>query len=165
MNLRLIEIREKDLPLVKEIYDYYIVHSTATFHTKELSVEELKDTITIAHPKYKSFLIEYDGEISGYCYFAPYKKREAYDRSAEVTIYLNPEFGGRGIGKETMIRLEQIALENDIYVLLGIITGSNVASIKLFENCGYEKCAHFKEVGEKFGQILDVVAYQKIIRE
>jgi len=35
--------------------------------------------------------------------------------------------------------------------------------IKLFEKCGFEKCGHYKEVGEKFDKILDVVSYEKLL--
>ncbi|WP_298648213.1 GNAT family N-acetyltransferase [uncultured Proteiniphilum sp.] len=165
MKLKLIDLKESDFNLVKEIYDYYILSSTATFHKDLISVEELKSIILVAHPKYKSFLIDYEGETCGYCYISQYKKRQAYDRTAEITIYLKPEYSGKGIGVETMTLLEAVAKKNEIFVLIGIITGENQASIRLFEKCGYEKCAHFKKVGEKFDRLLDVVAYQKIINE
>jgi L-amino acid N-acyltransferase YncA len=165
MNIKLIDLQEKDFPLVKEIYDHYILNSTATFHMDLISIEELKKVIWITHPKYKSYLIAYNGEISGYCYISQYKNRQAYDRTAEITIYIKPYLTGKGIGKETMGMLESIAMNNGISVLIGIITSENQASIKLFEKCGYEKCAHFKKVGQKFNRILDVVAYQKIFNE
>jgi L-amino acid N-acyltransferase YncA len=166
MNLKLIDLKESDFKLVKEVYDYYILNSTATFHTDLISIEELKSVILIAHPKYKSFLINYEGKTCGYCYISQYKKRQAYDRTAEITIYLKPEYFGKGIGKETLRLLEIVTKNNkEISVLIGIITGENQASIGLFEKCGFEKCAHFKKVGEKFNRLLDVVAYQKIINE
>jgi L-amino acid N-acyltransferase YncA len=165
INIELIELQEKDFPLVKEIYDHYILNSIATFHTGLISIEELKKVIWIDHPKYKSYLIAYNGEISGYCYISQYKNRQAYDRTAEITIYIRPDHTGKGIGKETISMLESVARNNGISVLIGIITGENLPSIKLFENCGYEKCAHFKKVGQKFNRILDVVAFQKIISE
>jgi L-amino acid N-acyltransferase YncA len=165
MNLKLIDLKEIDFNLVKEIYDYYILNSTATFHKDLISIEELKSVILIAHPKYKSFLIDYDGVTCGYCYISQYKKRQAYDRTAEITIYLKPEYSGKGIGEETLKLLETVAKNNEICVLIGIITGENQASIGLFKKCGYEKCAHFKKVGKKFDRLLDVVAYQKIINE
>jgi phosphinothricin acetyltransferase len=165
MNLNLIDVKEQDFTVIKEIYDYYILNSTATFHTERISILELKETILISHPTYKSFLIEYDGAICGYCYISQYKKRQAYNRTAEITIYLKPEYSGKGIGKETIERLETVARQNNVSVLIGVISGDNTASLKLFEKCGYEKCAHFKKVGEKFNKIIDVVAYQKIINE
>ena len=160
---KLVELKESDLKTVKEIYDHYIINSTATFHTDLISIEELKSTILIAHTKYKSFLINYKDKPCGFCYISQYKKRQAYDRTAEITIYLKPEYSGKGIGKETLKSLEEIASYNGICVLIGIIAGENLASIKLFEKCGFEKCAHFKKVGEKFDQIIDVVAYQKVL--
>lgn len=163
MNVKLIDLQEKDYSIVKEIYDYYILNTTATFHTGLISLEELKSVIPAGHPKYKSYLIEFDGMVCGYCYISRYKPRQAYDRTAEITLYLKPEFWNKGIGKETMKLLEQVAKQNDICVLIGIITGENHASIKLFEKCDYDKCAHYKQVGEKFNRLLDVVAYQKII--
>ncbi len=165
MNVKLIDLKEGDFNLVKEIYDYYIINSTATFHTDLISIEELKSIILTTHPKYKSFLIDYGGKTCGYCYISQYKRRQAYDRTAEITIYLKPEYSGKGIGKESLDKLEKIARSNNICVLIGIIAGDNQASIKLFEKCGYEKCAHFKKVGQKFNKILDVVAYQKLIDE
>lgn len=163
MNVQLIELQEKDFRIVKKIYDYYILNSTATFHTVPISTEELRNFIPTGHSKYKSYLIEFQGTVCGYCYLSQYKPRAAYDRTAEITLYLKPEHWGKGIGKQTMHLLEQVAIENQICVLVGVITGENLPSIKLFEKCGYEKCAHFKQVGEKFNRILDVVAYQKII--
>jgi phosphinothricin acetyltransferase len=50
-------------------------------------------------------------------------------------------------------------------VLVGVITAENKQSVSLFEKCGFEKCAHYRKVGEKFNRLLDVVAYQKILDE
>ena len=163
MNIKLKELKEEDLTLVKEIYNHYVTNSTVTFQTEPVSVEKLKTEIPLNHPKYKSFLIKYEDEVCGYCYLSQYKNRQAYDRTAEVTIYLKPEFAGKGIGKVTLRMLENHAKNSQIKVLVAIITEENSSSVKLFKNEGYEKCAHFKQVGEKFGRLLDVVAYQKIM--
>lgn len=165
MDIQLVDMVEPDFDLVKEIYDHYILNSTATFHTDKVSIAELKEYILIGDLKYKSFLIKYKNIICGFCYLSQFKNRQAYDRSAEVTIYIKPEFTGKKIGTYVLQELENIAINNRISVLVGIIGGENNQSIGLFENCGYEKCAHFRKVGEKFNRILDMVAYQKIIHE
>ncbi|MDX8339441.1 GNAT family N-acetyltransferase [Draconibacterium sp. IB214405] len=162
-EIRLKTLEEKDLSLIKDIYNYYIANSTATFHTGSVSEDDLNGILPIGDKRFQSFLIEYNSELAGYCYLGRYKPRAAYDRTAEVTIYLKPEYFGKGIGREVLQLLEQKALEVGIVVLMGIITAENEASVKLFERMGYEKCGHFKQVGEKFGRILDVVAYQKLL--
>ncbi len=162
MNIEFKELTRNDLPLIKEIYDYYILTSTATFHTAEITMEELLESLPLNHVRYTSYLIRTGTRVCGYCYLNRYKKRQAYDRTAEITVYLRPEFFGRGIGRKAIERLEQDAEDAGIKVLIAVISADNVQSIKLFEKTGFEKCAHFKQVGEKFGKILDVVAYQKI---
>lgn len=161
--MEFVEARKNDLAALKGLYDYYIKNSTATFHLEELSLEELKRIIPLGHAKYKSYLVKEGEELLGYCYLSRYKPREAYDRTAEVTVYLNPQHTGKGLGIACLDRLEGQARLVGIKVLVGVITAENEASIRLFEKAGYEKCAHFRQVGEKFGRILDVAAYQKFI--
>ena len=157
------EIIENDYIFIKEVYDHYILHSTSTYYTEPIPVEDLKELILAGHPKYKSFIIRIDGTNCGFCYLSQYKKRQAYDRTAEVSIYLKPGYTGQGTGTAALQQLEKTACQNGIAVLIAIISGDNAGSIRLFEKCGYEQCARFRQVGEKFGNILDVVGYQKII--
>ncbi|MEP6736468.1 MAG: N-acetyltransferase family protein [Chryseolinea sp.] len=162
MKVELIDLKEDDFETVKEIYDYYVLNSTATFHTERVSVSELKEKILVGHPKYKSYLIKCDGLVSGYCYISQYNRRQAYDRTAEISLYLKSASRGKGIGRQAIHQLEGIAIDLGIVVILGIISGDNSQSIRLFEGCGYEKCGHLKELGVKFGRIIDVLIYQKI---
>lgn len=164
MNTELADLSEKDFSVVKEIYDYYILNTVFTFHVSEITIEALKENIPVNHPKYKSFLIKADGDVCGYCYLSQYKNRKAYDRTAEITLYLKPDFTGKRIGKFVIEKLGEVAAKNDIKVLIAIISGENNQSIKLFEHCGFQKCGHLKHVGEKFDKIIDVVLYQKILK-
>jgi phosphinothricin acetyltransferase len=156
-------LQEHDLPEVKKIYDWYIKNSTATFHTEPIQIEQLREFIYINHDLYKSYLIYYDQKLAGYCFLTNHKKRQAYDRTAEVTIYLVPDSRQKGIGRLALNYLERKASESGLKNLIGIISGDNEGSIALFEKSGYSKCAHFKNVGEKFNKVLDVVAFQKEI--
>jgi L-amino acid N-acyltransferase YncA len=163
MDIVFQEIKEQDFQEIKEIYNWYIENSTATFHTEPISIDQLKEFIHIGHPVYKSYLIRPGNETAGYCFLTYFKKRQAYDRTAEITIYLKAEFCHKGIGKLAMKHLEQQAKECGLKNLIGIISGDNQESIALFEKSGYFKCAHYRNVGEKFNKILDVVAFQKEI--
>jgi phosphinothricin acetyltransferase len=163
MNLQFEELKEHHLPEIKSIYDWFIKNSTATFHTEPIQIDQLKEFIYIGHPLYKSYLIKSGNDLVGYCILTNHKKRQAYDRTAEITIYLKPEFHKKGIGQVAMQHLEKQAKSLGLKNLIGVITGDNASSIALFEKAGYTKCAHYKNIGEKFGKVLDVVAYQKEI--
>jgi phosphinothricin acetyltransferase len=157
------QVTNTDLAAILAIYNDYILNSTATFHSEKLSKNDLEEFLYVSHLKYPSFLIRENDEIIGYCFLTQYKKRQAYDRSAELSIYLKPEFTGKGIGLVALNHLEAAAKKAGIHVLVGTICGENHASIRLMEKSGYSKCAHLKNIGEKFGKILDVVVYQKEI--
>jgi L-amino acid N-acyltransferase YncA len=157
------QVTNTDLAAILAIYNDYILNSTATFHSEKLSKNDLEEFLYVSHLKYPSFLIRGNDEIIGYCFLTQYKKRQAYDRSAEMSIYLKPEFTGKGIGLVALNHLEAAAKKAGIHVLVGTICGENHASIRLMEKSGYSKCAHLKNIGEKFGKILDVVVYQKEI--
>jgi len=156
-------VTKKDLAAIIDIYNYYILNSIASFHSEKLKKKDLEEIIPISHPVYPSFLIKDRNEIIGYCFIHQYKKRQAYDRSAELSIYLKPEFTGKGIGAGALSHLEAAAKKSGIHVLVGTLCGENYASIRLLEKSGYSKCAQLKNIGEKFGKILDVVVYQKEI--
>jgi phosphinothricin acetyltransferase len=157
------QVTNTDLAAILAIYNDYILNSTATFHSEKLSKNDLEEFLYVSHLKYPLFLIRGNDEIIGYCFLTQYKKRQAYDRSAEMSIYLKPEFTGKGIGLVALNHLEAAAKKAGIHVLVGTICGENHASIRLMEKSGYSKCAHLKNIGEKFGKILDVVVYQKEI--
>lgn len=163
-NITFEEMKDEQLNEVLEIYNYYVLHSNATFQIKPLSAQEMKAQVFSENIKFKSYVIFSDKTLCGYVSLSQFKKREAYDATAEIAIYLRNDFTCKGIGGLAIGFIEKVAKMNDFHALLAVITGSNTGSIHLFSKNGYEKCAHYKEVGKKFGELLDVVSYQKILK-
>lgn len=156
-------MNEAHLPQVLEIYNYYILNSTATFHYHPLTLSEMREILFFEDPKYTSYVILDGEELCGYCILCPFKKREAYNISAEITVYLKPEAAGKGFGSRAVQHIEAVAQSRGIHSLVAVICSENSVSIKLFERNGYRQCAHYREIGRKFGRLLDVVSYQKIL--
>lgn len=162
-GLYLKSVEEKLLPELTSIYNYYVLNTTITFHSNKLDTDGMRAILFDDDPRFPSFAI-FDGEeLCGYCLLAHFKKREAYDSTAEVTIYLKPGYERKGIGTYAITELEKIAVKNGFHTLLSVICAENEGSTGLFTSLGYEECAHYREVGTKFGRLLDVVSYQKIL--
>jgi len=157
------EMTEEYLDEVLQIYTYYVLNTTATFHSQPLTREAMREIVFFDTEKYKTFVICENGKVCGYVLITPHKKREAYYGTAEVTVYLKPDYTGQGLGSMAVKHMEEYAKKHKLHVLVATICGQNEKSIRLFEKNGYWKCAHYKEVGQKFKQLLDVVAYQKIL--
>jgi phosphinothricin acetyltransferase len=162
-NLTFQPAAENDLAAMLELYNFYIMNTTATFDHGKITPEEFRQRLFIGHEKYKTYLIRLGDDTVGFCFLTQYRKKAAYDRTAEIGLYLKPEFTGKGIGRLVVTFLEEIAVSKGIGVIIASISGENTASIKLFQKMGYEKCAHYKQVGEKFGRFVDVVDYEKIL--
>lgn len=156
-------INDDNLKQVTEIYNYYVDYSTATFHLEPVTSEEMKSMIPFQDERYPSYCIVYEGDIVGYCYLSNFRKKEAYDITAEITLYIYPTGTKKGIGTIVLEYLEKQALELGIKNLIAVITGENDSSVKLFERNGYVRVAHLKKVGFKFDRLLDVFWYQKEI--
>lgn len=157
------ELKQKHLRDVLNIYTYYVLNTTATFHECAISAKEMGELVFFDKPKYKTFVITEDGQVIGYVILSPYKKREAYNDTAEIAVYLRQDKLGQGLGSNAVSFIENHARAKGVHVLIATICGENNRSIRVFEKNGFFKCAHYQEVGRKFGKLLDVVAYQKIL--
>ena len=163
MNISFRPIEAADVGSLLPVYNHYVRTSTATFHTEEIDAGTFEALLFPGYPRYDSWAVLADGALAGYVILARYKPREAYDGSAEVTIYLDQAFAGKGLGSAALAFVEARARERAFHNLLAIICGENMASIRLFEKYGYKKCAHYHEVGRKFDRWLDVVSYEKLL--
>ncbi|MFX1371851.1 MAG: GNAT family N-acetyltransferase [Promethearchaeota archaeon] len=162
-NYNFIELKEEDLPYVLKIYNHYVLNTTATFQIEPLKINEMKESFLFKKPCYKSFIIQDNDNICGYVSIGQYKNRGAYDGTAEISIYLDKNYIGRGIGTLSLKYAEEFAKKQNFHVLIAVISEENKGSIKFFEKNNFEKCAHLKEIGMKFGRLIDVVFYQKIL--
>jgi phosphinothricin acetyltransferase len=162
-NLVFKEAREEELSLILEIYNYYIINSTTNYYINPISIQQLKNHVFINHGTYKTFLIYNNDNMIGFCFVTQFRKKDAYARTGEIGIYLKPDFTGKKFGEQIISHLEEVAKKSNIKVLVASISSENIPSMKLVEKMGYDKCAHYKEVAEKFGRLLGVIDYQKIL--
>ncbi len=158
-----VEVRDEHWPALCDIYNHYVVHSTATFHSQPFTVAAFRDLLTFPNPRHRAFVALAGGEVCGYCVVSQHKNREAYDDTAEVSVYVRPDCLRRGIGAAAVDHMEEHARRAGLHALIATICSDNTPSIALFAGKGYVQCAHFREVGTKFGRRLDVVCYQKLL--
>lgn len=94
---------DEDLSFLAIIINHYIEHTTVSFHTEKLQPEDMREKVFFGNLAFQAFTIRCGKAVIGYCAFSPWKKQEAYRHTAEVNIYLSPDYTGAGIGS-TAIR-------------------------------------------------------------
>ena len=155
---------ERDLADLARIYNHYIVTTPITFDTQVFTVEQRRpwfDDFATSGP-HRLFVAEISDRAVGYASSRQFRAKPAYDQSVETTIYLDPDFVGRGIGPRLYgVLLEAIRSEASVHRACGGITLPNPGSIALHERIGFSPVGTFREVGFKFGRYWDVRWYEK----
>jgi phosphinothricin acetyltransferase len=106
---------------------------------------------------------ELGGHVVGYAYASKWKARYGYRFSTEISVYLDAAHGGRGMGSKLYDQLFPMLRDRGVHSAIGGIALPNEASVALHEKFGLEKVAHFKEVGIKFNQWIDVGYRQRTL--
>lgn len=160
-----IEIREArltDLEAIFAIYNHEVLHETSTFQTEPLNAEADRSWLERREPRYPVLVAtaaagaEPGGEVVGWGSLTRWSPRGAYARTAEVSVYVDRNRRGDGIGRSLLQALIARAPASEIAVLLARISGENPASVVLHEHLGFEPIGVQRRCGEKFGRILDV---------
>ena len=145
-----------DAAAIAAIYNHYVATTTISFEEQEVAVAEMAQRIAEVGARLPWLVFEQDGAVLGYAYATPWRVRSAYRFSVESTVYVAPGQGGKGIGASLYGSLIGALRERGLQVMIGGIAQPNPASVALHERLGFEKVAHFRRVGRKFGQWIDV---------
>ncbi len=149
-----------DAKSLASIYNYYILNSIATFEEVIIDEQEMQGRIETHDKRFPWLIYEIDHAAVGYAYAAPWKNRSAYRYSAECSIYIDINHLGKGIGTELYSALFEKLGALDLHTVFAGISLPNEASVAVHEHFGFEKVAHYKEIGFKFNKWIDVGYWQ-----
>jgi phosphinothricin acetyltransferase len=156
--------KPEDLPELVRIYNHYVTNTHITFDTKAFTVNQRRswlDGFSQAGP-HRLLVSELAQRPIGYASSSAFRLKPAYDQSVETTIYLDPDFTGRGIGKLLYAAiLDLIRAEKCVHRAYGGVALPNPVSIALHERLGFRLVGTFREVGFKFGRYWNVSWYEK----
>ncbi len=161
-----------DAERLLEIYAFYVTRTAITFEYDVPTVDEFRERIERTIRKYPYLVLEEDGAIQGYAYAGVFKDRAAYDRSCEVTIYLDHEAHGKGYGRLLYEALEKELKERgmlNLYACIGvpIVEDEYLTrnSEEFHQHLGYTKVGEFHKCGYKFGRWYDMIWMEKMVGE
>jgi L-amino acid N-acyltransferase YncA len=87
-----------DAEAVATIYNHYVLQTVVTFEEEPVTADEMSRRIDeVRGASLPWFVAERAGAIAGYAYASRWRARSGYRFSSEVTVYLAPEHGRRGI--------------------------------------------------------------------
>jgi phosphinothricin acetyltransferase len=165
MHIR--DATEADLPAIRRLYNALIPTTTVAWRDESASEEEMRTWFAGQQDADHPVLVaELDGEVVGYTAWTTFRggtRFPGYRATVELTIHVDGGHHGRGVGRQLLTALTDLARTRGIHVLVAGIDADNTASIALHEAMGFTEVARMPEVGRKFDRWLDLVLMQRIL--
>lgn len=164
-DLRIRQATRDDVPAINDLYNLYVGDSAVTFDVVPWPLEQRLEWFGQfgATGAWRLLVAESGGSLAGYAGTSQFRAKEAYGTSVEVTIYVHPEFQGRGVGAMLYDALFEALEAEAVHRAYAGITLPNESSILLHERAGFRHIGTWHEVGFKLGRYWDVAWYERSV--
>jgi phosphinothricin acetyltransferase len=154
---------EGDLSAVQAIYAHHVLTGLGSFEEQPPDAAEIARRFRAVVEAGLPYLVaELEGKVVGYAYAAPFRPRPAYRHTVENSVYVSPEYGGRGVGRALLVKLIERCTASGKRQMVAVIGGgyANEGSARLHQALGFREAALLKSVGRKFDRWLDTLMMQ-----
>jgi phosphinothricin acetyltransferase len=154
---------ESDLVAINDIYNHYVLNATCTYQ-EEPETMAARVAWFARHGERHPVTVAVAGdEVVGWGSLTPLHGRSAYRFTVENSVYIHHAFHRQRIGSSILADLILRAKRIGHHCIIASIDGEQTVSLALHAKFGFEKVAHLKEVGFKFGRWLDVIYLEKML--
>ena len=159
-----IEIRdasERDLPQVRDIYNFFIQNTVITFDDKPLELGYWQDLFQLLTKNSLPFIVLSRGEqVLGFAYVAPWRQKTSYLKIVENSIYLAAAATGKKLGSRLFLELIERCRQSGIREIIAVIADRGAhASIALHKKHGFVEQGHLADVAIRFGKPIGSYLY------
>ena len=148
----------KDLPAIVGTYNSTIAGRMVTADLEPATAESKIEWFNGHNAKTRPlWVVECDENYAGWISYTDFKSRHAYHKTAELGIYLEEKFRGRGLGDICLKYAIEKCPSLNITSLTGFIFGHNEPSLKLFYKHGFQKWAHMPAIADMEGTLRDLI--------
>ena len=162
--LNIVRAAINHLESITDIYNNAVLTSTATFDTEPVSINDQRLWFNEHNDKFPIYVAEMDDMVVGWASLSRWSGRCAYGNTAEISIYIKTEHRGKRIGTKLLQKILREGKVAGLHTVIARIAEGSEISIKLHKKAGFEHIGVMKEVGEKFGKLLDVYLMQLIFK-
>ncbi len=150
--------RLEDMANVQKIYAPYVINTAITFEYDVLSVAEFENRYKTIMQKHPFLVASVNNEIAGYAYADSFIDRQAYDWTAELSVYIKEDMQKKGIGRSLYAELERILRLQNVQICYACIAYTddksdpylNNSSIEFHKKMLYQTIGNFMQCGYKF---------------
>jgi phosphinothricin acetyltransferase len=154
---------QADTTTLCKIYAHAVEHSIGTFEEEPPRLDEMEQRrAALVAQKFPYLVAEIEHAVVGFAYVGPFRARSAYRFTVEDSVYIDPHWHGRGVGRALLNRLIEDCTAAGFRQMVAVVGGiDNHASIGLHESCGFAQVGAFQNIGFKFGRWAGIVFLQR----
>lgn len=152
---------DDDAAAIGRIYDAGVATRQATFSTGAHTAAERRAWLAAREPRAPVFVADVDDTVVGWSALAPFSRRSWYDAVAEYTVYVAPEFHGRGVGRALLDHLMTTAPQFGYEKLIGVIIAENAPGLALARAGGFRTVGTHLAHGRMDGAWRDVTIVER----
>jgi len=145
------------------IYEPFVTASATSFEDVAPTAAEFAARIERIARTHPWLVLEDSGRIAGFAYASEHRARAAYRWAADVAIYVDPAFHGRGAGRTLYAALLELMRRQGLRIAVAGIALPNEASVGLHRALGFEPVGTYPAVGWKAGGWHDVQWWQRTL--
>jgi L-amino acid N-acyltransferase YncA len=137
----------EDLAQIVEIYNATVPSRQATADTEPVSVASRVKWFEDHNPDFRPlWVVEVEGHIAAWLSFSAFYGRPAYNKTAELSVYVHDAFRNGGLGSYLLTQAIAHAPSIKVDTLLGFIFAHNEPSLRLFEKFGFARWGKLPKV-------------------
>ena len=145
------------------IYNQGIEDRLATLETELRTPDERREWMATRTPRQPVVVAETAGQVVGWASLNRFNPRPAYDHVADISVYIERAWRGRGVGRRLIERLVELGREHGYHKLVLAAFPFNAAGMALYERSGFGPVGVYREQGMLDGTWVDVIVMERLL--
>jgi L-amino acid N-acyltransferase YncA len=154
---------EDDAEAICIIYNQGIEERIATLETERRSPDERRQWMASRGPRHPVIVADEAGFVVGWASLNPFNARRAYDHVADLSVYVERGWRGKGVGRLLLDRLVALARALGYHKMVLAAFPSNTGGMALYERVGFDTVGIYREQGQLDGKWVDVIIMEKLL--
>lgn len=156
-----------DLPDIARLFNALIPTTTIAWRDDTAGEDEMRAWWDAQEHQGNPVLVaDVDGVVVGYItwtWFRGWTRFPGYRHTRELTVHIDAQAQGKGVGRALMEALVERARQQGIHALIAAVDAENRASLSFHQRLGFTEVGRMPEVGRKFDRWLDLVLLERIV--
>ena len=155
--------RASDAGAICHIYNQGIEDRVATLETELRTTEERIQWLAARGPRHPVIVAESEGAIVGWGSLNVFNARPAYQHVADLSVYVERGWRGRGVGHRLLEGLIERARAIGYHKIVLSTFPTNAAGVRLYERLGFTRVGVYREQGLLDGRWVDTLIMEKLL--